>query len=95
AGATVVLEPDVAGAFPGSASGTGFVAAARSTITSRWGRYRFDGLSPGAYRLYVSRIGYRPYSVVVELSGAAAAVSVALEAEPIALEPIEARGVAR
>lgn len=95
AGATVVLEPDVAGAFPGSASGAGFVAVARSTTTGTAGRYRFDGLSPGAYRLHVSRIGYRPYSVGVELTGADASVSVALEAEPIALEPVFTRGRGR
>jgi hypothetical protein len=90
-----VLEPEMAGAFPGAATGSAFVASARTAITGVAGRYRFDGLSPGAYRVYVSRVGYRPYSVVVELAGTDASVSVALEAEPIVLEPIRARGRAR
>ncbi len=56
-GATVVIEPDVAGAFPGAAAGSGFVAAARSTTTDSTGRYRFDGLAPGPYRLHAARYG--------------------------------------
>ena len=90
AGATVVIEPDAVGAFPGSAAGSGFSAAARRTATDGDGRYRFQGLAPGPYRLYATHYGYRPYAIALELGGRGAAVSVGLEAEPIALEPVRA-----
>lgn len=94
-GATVVLQPDVAGAFPGPAAGTAFVTAGRSVLTDSAGTYRFDGLPPGVYRLYVSRFSYRPYAVSVELRGGGeSAVSVGLRAEPIALRPVEGGGLA-
>ncbi len=89
AGATVVLQPEAAGAFPGPAAGSAFASATRTTTTDSAGRYHFDGLPPGAYRVYITRVSYRPYSVGLELrSGAESAVSVGLKAEPIALEPI-------
>lgn len=94
-GATVVVQPDAAGAFPGPASGSAFATATRTASSDGAGGYRFQGLPPGAYRVYVSRYGYRPYSVVVELRGEAAAVSVALEADPIALNPLRARAQPR
>ena len=93
AGATVVLQPDVAGVFPGPASGSAFAAAGRTAVSDTAGAYRFEGLPPGVYRLYVSRFSYRPYAVTIELrSGSASAVSVGLRAEPIALRPVEGRG---
>jgi hypothetical protein len=95
-GATVVLEPDVAGAFPGPATGSGFSGATRATTAGADGRYRFEDLPSGAYRLYFSRLGYRPYSLVVELRGVGGtAVSVGLEAEPVALHPVRARAQPR
>lgn len=94
-GATVVLEPEMAGVFPGAAAGSSFAAAARTTTTDARGRYRFPGLSPGPYRLHAARYGYRPYSLSLEVRGKGAAVSVGLEADPIALEPIRSRGQAR
>lgn len=88
-GATVVLEPERAGVFPGTSSG--FAASARTTSTNAQGSYRFGDLTPGVYRIYVTRFGYRPYSLVVELGGVSGAVSIGLEAEPIALEPLRNR----
>jgi hypothetical protein len=96
AGATVVLQPEVAGAFPGPVSGSAFATATRATTSDGNGVYRFVGLPPGVYRLYFSRIGYRPYSVAVELRRTGgAAVSVGLDAEPVALEPLRAAGQRR
>lgn len=91
-GATVVLQPDVAGVFPGPASGSAFASAGRTTMSDSAGAYRFEGLPPGVYRLYVSRFSYRPYAVTVELrTERESAVSIGLRAEPIALQPVEAR----
>jgi hypothetical protein len=97
AGAAVVLQPEVVGAFPaGPATGSAFTASSRSVVTDSDGAYRFDNLPSGVYRVYVSRLGYRPYSVTVELRGAASsAVGVALAAEPIPLQPVRSRGHAR
>lgn len=91
-GATVVLEPEVGGAFPGPAA---FAAATRTITTGATGAYRFDALSPGLYRLYVARYSYHPYTVVVELRGRSSPVSVGLDAAPIGLEPLRGRGRAR
>lgn len=92
AGATVVLQPDVSGVFPGPASGSAFASAGRTTMSDSAGAYRFEGLPPGVYRLYVTRFSYRPYAVTVELrSERESAVSIGLRAEPIALQPVEAR----
>ncbi|MFP4624605.1 MAG: carboxypeptidase regulatory-like domain-containing protein, partial [Gemmatimonadota bacterium] len=92
AGATVVVEPGLLGAFPGASAGSGFTAGARTTRTDATGRYAFADLTPGPYRLYATRYGYRPFAVTVELGRTAAAVSVGLDAGPIALEPIRGRG---
>jgi hypothetical protein len=95
AGVTVVVEPEVLGAFPGASAGSGFAAAARTTRTDSAGRYLFTGLAPGPYRLYATRYGYRPFSVTVELGRSSAGLSVALDADPITLEPVRSRGQAR
>jgi hypothetical protein len=96
-GATVVLQPEVTGAFPaGPATGSAFAAAVRAAVSNRLGEYRFEGLPAGVYRVYVSRLGYRPYSVVMELRGAAVSpIAIALAAEPIPLQPISTAAHAR
>jgi hypothetical protein len=96
-GATVVLQPDVVGAFPaGPASGSAFTTSSRAVISGADGTYRFDGLASGVYRVYVSRFGYRPYSISIELRGAAVSpVAIALTAEPIPLQPLRSAGHAR
>jgi hypothetical protein len=79
-----VLQPEVAGAFPGPASGSAFATATRAAVSDGSGSYRFVGLPAGVYRLYFSGLGYRPYSVVVELRGQdSAAFSVGLDADPV------------
>src|SRR5918996_2345043 len=96
-GATVVLQPEVVGAFPaGPASGSAFATGVRAVHSDAAGEYRFEALSSGVYRVYVSRFGYRPYSVVVELRGTGTpSVAIALTAEPIPLRPIRTRAQAR
>jgi hypothetical protein len=96
-GAIVVLQPEVVGAFPaGPASGSPFAASSRTLVTGVDGSYRFVALASGVYRLHVSRLGYRPYSVSVELRGSnAMVVWIALEPEPIPLRPVRSRGYAR
>jgi hypothetical protein len=94
-GATVVLQPETAGAFPGAPAGSSFAVAARTVATDPAGAYRFADLAPGVYRLYASALGYRPFSALVEVRSGAAAVSLGLDAEPVSLHPIRARGQAR
>ncbi len=90
-GATVVLSPETSGAFPGAASGSAFASATRTALTDSAGLYRFADLPAGAYRLSVTRLSYRPYSVVVEFgAGRSSDLSVGLVADPIALEPVTA-----
>jgi hypothetical protein len=95
AGATIILQPEAGGAFPGPVVGSAFASATRAAATDGAGAYRFQGVPPGVYRIYVSRFGYRPYSVVVELRTAEARVSVGLDVEPVALDDVRARGQAR
>jgi hypothetical protein len=89
--ASVVLEPRAQGAFPAQARrSSAFLQATRSTRTDREGRYRFEEVSPGEYRLHVRLLGYRPSTVEVDLRGTAGStVSVGLEVEPVALLPLE------
>jgi hypothetical protein len=96
-GATVVLQPEVLGAFPaGPASGSAFTTSSRAVLSDHRGTYRFDGLTPGMYRVYVSRIGYRPYSITLELRGSGVSpVAISLTAEPIPLTPVRTVGHAR
>lgn len=97
-GATVVLQPEVVGAFPaGPASGSAFATTSRAVYSDRRGEYRFEGLASGVYRIYVSRLGYRPYSIAVELraGGTASPIGIALAAEPIPMQPLRMTGVAR
>lgn len=96
-GASVVLQPEVVGAFPaGPASGSAFTTSSRAVVSDRNGAYSFDGLPSGAYRIYVSRYGYRPYSVSLELRGSGISpVAIALTAEPIPLLPVRGAGQAR
>jgi hypothetical protein len=96
-GATVVLQPEVIGAFPaGPASGSAFTTSSRAVVSDRSGAYCFEGLASGVYRIYVSRFGYRPYSIALELRGSGMSpVAVALQAEPIPLMPVRTVGHAR
>lgn len=93
-GATITLDADNPAAFPGS-EGSPFLTTGRATISNPAGAYQFDGLPPGRYRLRISLLGYRANVVGVELRGSAdSRLSVGLSVEPVALEPIEVRGLA-
>jgi hypothetical protein len=60
-----------------------------TAVTSERGRYRFEGVEPGRYRLGVERLGFRPAQLRVEIGGSAESrVSVGLELEPIQLDPV-------
>lgn len=91
AGATVVVEPAAQGVLPGTGAGRGaLLEATRGVLSDSLGNYRFVGLAPGRYRLRISRAGYRPSSLGVELQGSAdTRVSVGLTVEPVVLEAIE------
>jgi hypothetical protein len=89
--AAVTLEPSPLGSLPGlTRGGSAFV---RSTVTMRTdaaGRYRFEGVPLGSYRLHVQRLGYRSTTVEVELrSTTESSISVGLDVEPVALQPVE------
>ncbi len=90
-GARVVLEPRTGGAFPAPSPGaSAFIQATRTAVTDSAGRYRFANVPPGEYRLHVQRLGYRSTSVGVDLRGAGdSRVSVGLDMEAVALQPLE------
>jgi hypothetical protein len=85
--ALVTLE-----AAPGGlivAGHAGAVARLRSQLTGESGAYRFGDIVPGTYLLRVERLGYRAAAVDVDVRRPSAAdVSVALEFEPVLLEPV-------
>jgi hypothetical protein len=89
--AAVTLEPATLGVFPASArTSAAFTRSTRTVRTDSAGRYRFDGVPAGDYRLHVQRIGYRSTTVAVKLHGTMGSrVSVGLTVEPVALEPVE------
>lgn len=85
--AVVTLEP----ALPGLLVEPGTAAAVpvRSQVTGESGAYRFANVVPGRYRLRIERLGYRAATIEVEVQHpVAASVSVGLELEPVALEPM-------
>ncbi len=91
AGADVVLET-VFGGLVSSDPGRGsvFLGSVRYVTTRSDGTYAFRGLGEGIYRLRVERIGYRGASVEVRYEGPAdPRVSVALEVEPVRLDPVD------
>jgi hypothetical protein len=88
ANAVVTLESRVATLLPDL---SGRVTAVLSVVTGASGAYRFSDLPPGLYVVRVERIGYRPATVAVDIGRPAdASVSVALELEPVSLEPLAA-----
>ncbi len=92
-GAVVALEAAGEDALVSAASGA-FVARSMSVVTDVDGAYRFAGLVPGAYRLLVRHLGFRPAAVSIDLApGAPFRVSVALVVNPIRLEPMDARAL--
>jgi hypothetical protein len=92
-GAVVVLDAVGGDALVIPAAGA-FLARSLSVVTGMDGAYRFGNLAPGAYRLLVRHLGYRPATVAIDLGpGAPFRVSVALVVNPIRLEPMDARAL--
>jgi hypothetical protein len=89
-GATVTLEPVPLGILSSLRPGLpGFLATARRLDTGPTGRYRFDGLSAGSYRIHVTRLGYRSRTIDVHYEAPVdPSVSVGLTVQPVELDPI-------
>lgn len=65
------------------------ITPVRIVTTGASGLYRFIDVAVGMYRLRIERLGYRAASVDVEvLRPVRAGVSVALELEPVSLQPV-------
>lgn len=61
----------------------------RSMTTGPDGSYRFESVPRGGYRLLITRQGYRPAKLEIELRGGADLnLSAALEVRPVRLEPL-------
>ena len=86
--ALVTLVPIRVPVSATASSTTGYGPSARETSqrTGGDGRYRFEGLSPGRYRVVITRPGYEPRTIEVELAGVQGLrVSATLEVEPVAV----------
>src|SRR5690606_17544908 len=80
-GAVVRLRP----VEDGGAGRAGWATAADSA-----GEYRFPAVPAGSYQLRISRLGYLPAHIQVELRGEALTrISAGLEVEPVKLAPLE------
>jgi hypothetical protein len=95
-GATILLEPEAAGTLPPPRPGaTPWSQTTRSTRSDAAGRYAFEGLGSGRYRLRIERAEYRAETVWVELRGEGnARVAVGLNVRPVELQPILVRAAA-
>jgi len=92
AGVLVTLVPGaVAVQPPANGNGNGDRAGpnTRSQTTGATGEYGFESLPPGKYTLRITREGYLPAEIDVELArGADLNLSARLELEPVRLEPL-------
>lgn len=79
----------------GAVEGRGHAAAANEVaraLTDARGRYAFDHVEPGRYRLRVERLGYRTAELWVEVPARwRVDRSVGLELEPVTLAPVDVR----
>jgi hypothetical protein len=91
ASAEILLFPAGEAAPPaGSPSEAVLAAALARDQTGPTGSYALERVPPGRYWIHVRRIGYRPATVEVRVVGPSSPhVSVALDVEPITLEPLE------
>src|SRR5512138_170253 len=86
----------IAGTVTDQATGGGLEAArvlmtgtTRIESTDREGRYRFRGVTPGTYQLRVLRVGYRPETQSVTVSGdEAVTADFAMTGAPVQLDEI-------
>jgi len=70
-------------------SGDGPRDSGLSRRTGDDGRYRFTGIAPGRYRIVITRTGYEPRFLEVEVSAAQGLrVSATLEVEAVAVQPL-------
>jgi hypothetical protein len=70
-------------------SGNGPRASSLSSRTGNDGRYQFTGVRPGRYRIVITRAGYEPRLLEVELSSTQGLrVSATLEVETVAVQPL-------
>ncbi len=90
-GATITLEPLPHGIVTSpEGGGGGFLESVRVAESDDLGRYAFDGLPEGTYRLRVALLGYRSATMHVDYRGSQESlVSVGLEIEPIQLDAVE------
>jgi vitamin B12 transporter len=87
-GAVVVMRRASGGSEPDAGAGR-----YRSAVTDTLGEYHFTGLEAAAYRLHVRRVGYLADSVDVDLHASdETRLSLALEAEPVLLPPVQVIG---
>lgn len=92
ADAVVVLEAARDAALVGTSRA--MLGRSITRLTDERGAYRFDGVSPGSYRLMVRHLGFRPAVVEVELArGTPFRVSVGMEVSPIRLEAMDVHAV--
>lgn len=96
-GAAVSFAPRPEGLLLGGGRGTdAFPSRDRTVLTGERGEYRLSGLTEGEYLLRITRLGYEPATLTVELSdGAEASVSVGLRVEPVRLTPLSVSGRVR
>jgi hypothetical protein len=86
--AIVTLEPASTGLLIDARASVQIVGV-RSLVTGESGSYRFPEVVPGQYRLRIERLGYRAATLEIDVRRPVeASVSVGLELQPIALEPM-------
>lgn len=92
AGAVVVLESSSDASVVTPSSSGAFLGRSLIAVTDVDGSYRFSALAPGAYRMVVRHLGFRPAVLEVDVTQPAPfRVSVALTVLPIRLEAMDSR----
>lgn len=93
-GALVTLVPvETRQGLPANDNGSG--PNIRSRTTGPGGAYRFESLPPGKYKLRITREGYLPTEIDIELTvGADLNLSATLDIRPLALRPIPQDSIA-
>lgn len=89
--AVISLEPAGPGLItdPGSAS---VLTTVRTVVTGPSGSYHFAEVTVGSYRMRVERIGFRSAAAEIEVRRPIeTGVSIALELQPVMLEPLNVR----